>query len=155
MAMKDIILRNQKWPSMPLHREMDRLLNNFFEDSSLSTPFFSKNRFSSFAPKLNVSEDKNSVEVSAELPGMSEEDIEVTLDKNLLTIKGEKKSDHQEEKRSYYHMERSYGSFQRSIRVSDDVEAEKIKASFKNGVLVITLPKVEREQARVIEVKAT
>jgi len=152
MAMKDIVLRNKRWPSMPIHRDIDRLFNGFFEDFGLSSSWFGKGSFTSFAPKLNVSEDDKSVEISAELPGMSEKDIEVSLDNNVLKIKGEKKVESENQEKSYYHMERSYGSFQRSIRVSDEVEPDKIAASFKDGVLVINLPKSEKEPARVIEV---
>ena len=153
MSMKDIVLRNQRWPSMSLHKEMDRLFNGFFEDFNLSKSWIGKERFSTFAPKLNVSEDEISVEISAELPGMNENDIEVSLDKDVLTIKGEKKAESESREKSFHHMERSYGTFQRSIRISDEVEPNNIKATFKDGVLVITLPKVEKEAARVIEVK--
>ena len=154
MSMKDIVLRNQRWPSLSLHKDMDRLFNGFFEDFSLSKSWMGRDRFTSFAPKLNVSEDHSSLEISVELPGMNEKDIEVSLEKSVLTIKGEKKVESENQEKSYHHMERSYGSFQRSIRISDEVDPNKIDASFKEGVLVITLPKTEKEAARVIEVKS-
>ena len=163
MAMKDIILRNRGGlfpetghldrPFGAIQREMDRFVNSFFDDLP-SNSWSSKDRLSSFAPKLNVSEGEKSVEISAELPGMNEKDIEVSVDKNLLTIRGEKKADQEVQNRSYYHMERRFGSFQRSIRLTEGIEVDKIQANFKDGVLVITLPKSDKEQARVIEVKS-
>ena len=84
---------------------------------------------------------------------MNEKDIEVSLDKDVLTIKGEKKEESENREKSYHHMERSFGTFQRSIRISKEADSNDIKASFKDGVLVITLPKAEKEAARVIEVK--
>jgi len=138
---------------MSLHKDMDRFFNRFFDDFNISKSWIGKDRFSAFAPKLNVSEDDAAIEISVELPGMNEKDIEVSLDKDLLTIKGEKKEESENREKSFHHMERSYGTFQRSIRISDEVEPNNIKASFKDGVLVITLPKAEKEAARVIEVK--
>ena len=162
--MKDIILRNPRGvlhkmghrdtPIAAIQREMDRFFNGFFDDSGQFNSWFNKDRFSSFAPKLNVSENETSVEVSVELPGMNEKDIQVSVDKNMLTIKGEKKADREENNRSYRHMERRFGSFQRSIHLSNSVEIDKIQASFKDGVLVITLPRSKKEQARKIEVKS-
>ena len=164
MAMKDIILRNRRGvfpeigrldrPFAAIQREMDRVFNGFFEASEPAYSRFSGDRFSAFVPDLNVSESEKSVEISAELPGMNETDIEVSVDKNLLTIKGEKKAGREDQNRSYYHRERRFGSFQRSIRLPDEVEMENIQAAFRDGVLVITLPKSEKEQARVIEVKS-
>ena len=153
MTMKDIMLRNQGWPSMSLHKDMDRFFNRFFDDFNISKSWKNKDRFSSFAPKLNVSEDESSIEISVELPGMNEKDIEVSLDKDVLTIKGENKEESENREKSYHHMERSFGTFQRSIRISKEADSNDIKASFKDGVLVITLPKAEKEAARVIEVK--
>jgi HSP20 family protein len=121
MTMKDIMLRNQGWPSMSLHKDMDGFFNRFFDDFNISKSWKSKDRFASFAPKLNVSEDESSIEISVELPGMNEKDIEVSLDKDVLTIKGEKKEDSETRKKSYHHMERSFGTFQRSIRISKEL----------------------------------
>ena len=138
---------------MSLRKDMDRFFNGFFDDFDLIKTWPGKDRHSTFVPKLNVSQDDASLEISVELPGMNEKDIEVSLDKDTLTIKGEKKADSENQEKSYYHKERSYGAFQRSIRVSDEVEPDNIKASFKDGVLVISLPKAAKEVARVIEVK--
>jgi HSP20 family protein len=161
--MKELILRNQRGPLpernpmespvVSLKREMDQFFNGFFESRGRSGSSNREDLFSSFVPNLNVSEDETTVEISVELPGMNEKDIEVSLEKNLLTIKGEKKVKQQERERAYYHMERRFGSFQRSIRLADDIKLDNIQAAFKDGVLVITLPKAEKEQARVIEVK--
>lgn len=152
MSMKDLVVRNQRWPSLSLHKEMDRLINGFFEDFGPSEMRMGHGRFSSFAPKMNVSEDETAIEISVELPGMNEKDIEVSLDKNVLTVKGEKKEEIENKDTSYHHLERSYGTFQRSVRISEEVDSNDIKASFKDGLLLISLPKVEKEPARVIEV---
>jgi HSP20 family protein len=79
--------------------------------------------------------------VEAELPGMDEKDVSVTLNNGILTLKGEKKSEREEKKDDYHLMERSYGSFQRSFQVSDTVDGEKVRAAFEKGVLKVTLPK--------------
>ena len=79
--------------------------------------------------------------VEAELPGMDEKDISVTLNIGVLTLKGEKKSEREEKKDDYHLMERSYGSFQRSFQVADTIDADKVKTVFEKGVLKVTLPK--------------
>lgn len=113
-----------------------------------------------FAPSIDVSETDNELKICADLPGLEDKDVEVKLAGNQLTIRGEKKAEHEEknggEKGRYFHrVERSYGSFQRSISLPFDVDPEKVDASFKNGVLTVTLPKpAEVQQAeRKIEIK--
>lgn len=88
------------------------------------------------------------MKVSAELPGLDEEDVEVTLANNVLTISGEKKDEKQDRGKNYYRMERSYGSFKRSISVPLEVDTDKVEATFKQGVLTITLPKTAAAQRR-------
>ncbi|MBU2511025.1 Hsp20/alpha crystallin family protein [bacterium] len=167
MALKDLVLWNRKnnaiekrdslSPFDSFHREVNRMFDEVFGDfGSFPSTFFGKDRFSSFSPSINVSEGEKSIEVSAELPGMEEKDIEVVLKNRVLTIKGEKKSEEKKEEKEFYKVERSFGSFQRSIQIPDEIEVDKIKASFKNGVLQVTLPKSESAQKKVrrIEVKA-
>lgn len=100
--------------------------------------------WSSFAevmPHMDVYEDSDAVEITAELPGMDEKDITISLSHGILTIKGEKKAERKIDRKDYFRMERSYGSFQRSIPIHFDIEKDKIDASFKKGVLTIKLPK--------------
>jgi HSP20 family protein len=91
--------------------------------------------------------------VKAELPGMEKDNIDVTLSDNRLTIKGEKKKEEEVNKKGYYRSERSYGSFVRSLELPSEVQTDKIKAAFKNGVLEIRLPKTEQAKKKETRVK--
>lgn len=95
------------------------------------------------SPKLDVAELKDKFEIKAELPGMDEKEIELSLDDGLLTISGEKKAETEEKDKGYYLKECSYGTFSRSIRLPDNIADDKIEAKFKKGVLTIDLPKKE------------
>lgn len=108
------------------------------------------------APKVDVAETDAAYEVTAELPGMEEKDLEVSVADGTLTLKGEKKVEREEKKKDYHLTERSYGSFRRTFRVPESVEVDKISAGFAKGVLTVTLPKSKEAQAksRKIEVKA-
>ncbi len=107
-------------------------------------------------PAVDVVESEKSYEITAELPGMDEKNIEVKLGDGVLTIKGEKQESKEEKQKDYYRRERSYGAFERSFEVPDTVEIEKIEANFSKGVLKLLLPKkVEAQKpAKKIEVKA-
>ena len=106
-------------------------------------------------PAVDVAETDKAYEITAELPGLDEKNVEVKLANGVLSIKGEKQEEKEEKEKDYYRRERSFGSFERSFQVPDDVEENKIEASFKNGVLSVTLPKSAeaRKQAKKIEVK--
>jgi len=105
------------------------------------------------SPSVDIFEDKDEVVVKAEIPGMVKEDVDVNITENTLTISGEKKKEEKVEKKDYYCFERSYGSFSRSFRLPSDVQTEKAKATFKNGVLEIRLPKTEEAKKKEIKVK--
>lgn len=105
-----------------------------------------------WAPAVDVYEDENKVVVKAELPGMTDKDIDVNILNNTLIIKGEKKKEEEKKEQSYYRLERSYGAFQRSITLPSHVAADKVKASFKNGILEIELPKKEEAKPKQIKV---
>ncbi len=104
-------------------------------------------------PSLDVYEEKDSVVVKAELPGMKKEDVEVNLVGANLTIKGEKKEDQEVKEDDYYRRERSYGSFLRTVALPCEVKSDEIKASFKDGVLEIRMPKTEEAKKKSIAVK--
>lgn len=106
--------------------------------------------------KSDIVETKDAVEVSIELPGMDMKDINVTVANDMLTIKGEKKVERQEEKKGYYMSERSYGAIYRTIPLPPGVDGDKAEAAFKNGVLTIRLPQTPEAQARIkhVEVKS-
>ena len=123
-----------------LYRQIDDLFDAFYRGAD--TPR-RPNEWSGF----EVSETDDEIRIRAELPGMNEKDIDVSLDEDVLTIRGERKTEREKKKRSYHVSEMSYGSFLRSIPVDASVDREKIKAKFKRGVLTLTLPKTE--QAKV------
>ena len=106
-------------------------------------------------PAVDVAETDKAYEITAELPGLEEKNIEVKLANGVLSIKGEKQEEKEEKQKDYYRRERSFGSFERSFQVPDHVDDDKIEASFKNGILSVTLPKSAeaQKQAKKIEVK--
>lgn len=138
-----------------LHRQMNELFEDFVSDSrpSLFPDLWHGSReWSAVSPRFDVSETDEEVSVSAELPGMEEKDVEVTLDERSLTVKGEKKQEHDETRKNYYLSERSYGQFQRTIPLPEGIDKDKAKAQFKKGVLKVTLPKTaqaKKERQRI------
>ncbi len=151
-------------PFESLRQEIDRLFEDFdggMWRSRFARPMFNLQpswaRESTWAmPAVDVAETNRGYEITAELPGMDEKNIEVKFADGILTIKGEKKDEKEEKKKDYYLSERSYGSFQRSFRVPEGVDTDKIEATFKKGVLTLALPKSAEAQkaAKKIDVKA-
>jgi len=107
----------------------------------------------SWSPKVDVYETQESYVLNAELPGLKKEEINIDVNDNILTINGEKKFEEKVEKDSYVRVERNYGSFSRSFTLSDDVNTESIQASYKEGVLELTLPKKEEAKPKEIKVE--
>ncbi len=107
-----------------------------------------------WAPAVDVKERKNDVVVKAELPEVDAKDVDITVDGDILTIKGERKTEDEKEDENYYYAERSYGSFARSIRLPGAVDEAKTKANYKNGLLTITLPKKAEEKSKRVKVEA-
>ena len=109
-----------------------------------------------FGPSTDVTETDKSVDVSIELPGMTQDDIDISLSHDAMTIRGEKKIEHEEKRKGVYMSERSYGSFYRTVPLPAGVDADKADATFKNGVLTVSLPKTPEAQAKIkhIPVKA-
>jgi len=138
------VKREDENPFSILRQEMDSLFDNFFQGFDVS-PF--EGRMGSFAPKVDVAESDKEIKITAELPGMDEKDIDVSLQNDILTIKGEKKEEKEDKGKDYYRMERSYGSFSRTIPLPIEVDTDKIEATFKKGVLNITLPKTAKAAA--------
>jgi HSP20 family protein len=138
----------QLWrPFESLRREIDHLFEDFGGDF-WRAPFRQVERAFGAMPAVDVTETDGGFEVTAELPGMDEKNIEVKLANRTLTIKGEKRDEKEETKKDYYMRERSFGSFQRSFTLPEGVDIDKIEASFKKGVLTVTLPKtVEAKKA--------
>jgi HSP20 family protein len=135
-------------PFLALHREVNRLFDDTFRNfdvpSQVGPSLFG--RLPSW-PNLEISETDKELRVAAELPGLEEKDVEVLLADGVLTIRGEKKAEVDDKERQF--SERFYGSFERQVPLGVEVEADKVEASFKNGVLRVTLPKSAAAEAKV------
>ena len=107
---------------------------------------------SGFLPPVDISEDKHSIKLQAELPGVRQEDLNVSVENNLLTITGERKFNQEENKENFHRIERRYGRFSRSFTLPVNVDAQNVSADFQDGVLNITLPKREESKARQITI---
>ena len=145
--------REEYHPFSLLRQEMNTLFDNFFRGFELE-PF--KGRFGAFSPSIDVKESDKDISVTAELPGLDDKDIHVSLSGDSLTIKGEKKEEKEEKGKDYYRMERSFGSFSRTIPLPAEIDVDKVKAEFKKGLLTVTLPKSEKaiKEKKKISVKA-
>lgn len=143
-----------------LHDKVDRLFDDFFSGLGLS-PSFSRSGMleeitgSVLKPRLDLSATDKEYTVSIEVPGVSEKDVNLELVHDTLIIRGEKKQKREEKKKNFYRLERSYGSFQRTLSLPEDADRDNIKADFKNGVLNITIPRMELPGtiAKQIEIK--
>jgi HSP20 family protein len=140
-------------PLMTLHREVNRLFDDVWRGFAMPTfgrfPSLSANiRSGSSAgwPNVEVSETDKEIRVTAEVPGLEDKDVEVLLDDDVLTVRGEKKSETEDKERQF--SERFYGRFERRIALGAEVEEDKVQASFKNGLLTVNLPKSEQAQSK-------
>ncbi len=106
-----------------------------------------------WVPAVDIYENENEIVIKAEVPGMSEKDVEVTVENNMLTIKGERKFEEEVKKENYHRIERAYGSFQRSFQLPATVDVAKISAEQKDGILTIKLPKKEEQKPKKINIK--
>ncbi len=131
-------------PVASFHREVDRLFDDFFRSFDSRTPTFA-GRAPRVWPSVEVSNTEKEIKVTADVPGLEENDIEILLDNDVLTLRGEKTS----ENNGAQFSERFYGQFERRIPLGVEVEEDKVEAKFKNGVLSITLPKSPNAQAQV------
>lgn len=152
---RSTIDRGDGLPLNALHRRLDRMFDDFFGDFGLS-PAGTLNRAVDFVPRMDVSETEKEYTLTAELAGIDEKDVDITLQDNVLTIRGEKKVERDEKNERCSLMERSYGTFSRSVALPVEVEEDRIEASFKNGVLTVRLPKTEIQEpkAKKIEIKS-
>jgi len=125
-------------------------LNRMFEEMS---GFNADNQITgSWTPAVDVYESENAIEIKADLPGMTEKDIDVSVENNTLTIKGERQFENEEKRENYHRVERQYGSFYRSFQLPNTVDVTKIHANFKNGILELALPKREETKPRKISI---
>lgn len=139
-----------------LHKEMGSLFEDFWADNESMMQHDEPMKFGSLTPRLDETEDEQAFHITVELPGMDKKDVDVSLSDGTLTIKGEKKREKEEEGKDFYHKERSFGAFRRTVSIPAEVDETKIEASFKKGVLSIELPKTKEAQRKIthIDVKA-
>ena len=135
-------------PFMALHRSMNRMFDDFFRDFDLPT---TRNKLAVGWPNVELSEDDKQIRIIAELPGLDEKDIDLSLRDGILTLKGEKKN----EVKSAIYTERWHGQFSRAFEVGNDVDPDKVKASFEKGILTIMLDKIPEPQSRTHKISIT
>jgi HSP20 family protein len=128
-----------------LQGEMNRLFNSFFDEGTESRRW---------APAVDLLEREDSLVLKADLPGLTDDDVQIELRDNVLTIAGERKAEHEDQQNGYYRVERSFGRFSRSLQLPEGVDADRISAQFTNGVLEVTIPKPEQRKPRRIEIAA-
>jgi len=148
ITMFDLIPWRERGELSSLRREIDTLFDRFFEGWPFRTSAIRQ-----WVPSVDVSETAQEVIVQAELPGMDPKDIDISVQGNLLTLKGERKQEKEEEGANYHRIERSFGAFSRTIQLPAEVDMEKVNAVYKNGVLRVTMPKTQAAASRKIEVK--
>ncbi|MBU0943209.1 MAG: Hsp20/alpha crystallin family protein [Proteobacteria bacterium] len=147
-------------PVGQIQQEMEQLFNNFlkgFEQRGFGTEKFFTDSLTDglFKPTLDIGATEKEYAISVEVPGIDQKDITLEISNNILTIRGEKKQEHEEKQKDYYRIERSYGSFQRILSLPEDADQDAVKANFKNGILTITLPRnaVPQSKIKQIEIK--
>ncbi len=135
-----------KHPLLSLQREIDQMFKDFAERVDWPAPLSTTSGAAVVSPKMDVVETDKSYELTADMPGIEEKDLEVSVANGMLTIKGEKRyaKEEKDEKRNFLRVERSYGGFQRSLALPADADEQKIAASYVNGVLKVTIPKSEK-----------
>jgi HSP20 family protein len=136
-------------PFGSLQREMNRL----FEDFASGFPGFGSGS-RDLMPTMDVAETDKQIEITVELPGLEEKDVQINLSDNTLTIRGEKKAEREQKDKDYHLVERSYGSFSRTLELPAGVNADDIKATISKGVLSVTVPKPAPAQVKKIQIKA-
>jgi HSP20 family protein len=144
----------KKWDPFRDLLSLQERMNKLFEESLLQT---GKERqdisIAGWSPAMDVMESDEEIVLKAELPGIELKDVEVLIKDNILTLRGERKFEKEEEKENYHRIERSYGAFQRSFTLPSTVEQEKVKAKMKDGVLEVRLPKAKGEKSKKIEIE--
>jgi HSP20 family protein len=131
-----------------IQTEMNRLFNTFFD----STAPANGTRLRRWVPAMDLAEAEGQYVLRADLPGLSEDDVKIELDDSVLTVSGERKARHEERKEGYYRVERSFGSFSRSLTLPEGVDPEAIDASFDNGVLEVRIPKPEARKPHKVAI---
>ena len=134
---------------MVMRDDMDRLFDNFLR---IDLPETSLSR-SAWDPAMDISEAEDDFIITAELPGLSKEDVKISYQDGILNIQGEKRQEKEEKRKNYHRVERTYGRFERSFRLPSRIVVEKIDAKFRDGVLTLRLPKSEEARPKQIPIK--
>jgi HSP20 family protein len=129
-----------------LHRDIDRLFSEFAQG-------IGPNGQQNIVPNIEISETEKAIEVSAEMPGLERKDVEISIEDEALTIRGEKKVEENQKDKNVQHSERSYGVFLRVLRLPPGIDPSSVQAAMSNGVLKITIPKPAKSEPKTIEVK--
>jgi len=143
------ITRFEPFRGMNLHEQFSRLLEDSFSNSDKNSSL------ASWAPAVDIHETEGELVVTADLPGMAEQDIDVRVENNMLTIRGERKFEKSVNEDNFLRVERAYGSFSRSFSLPNTVNTEAIKAEYRNGVLVVKMPKREEAKPKQVKVNVT
>ena len=146
------LVRQEANPFGSLQREIDRV----FDEFTRGVPMFATQALMNIVPSVDVAETEKEIEITAELPGLEREDVEISLEDDMLTIRGEKKVEAEQgdkKDRNHHLSERSYGVFYRVLQLPPGIDPSTVKAMMSNGVLKVTIPKPARSQAKKIEVK--
>lgn len=148
--------RRSAFPALRGVRSFDDLFDNFWCGFETAVPAWSIGKKApAFTPRVNVRETDEEIVVSAELPGLEEQDFEISLEEDVLTLKGEKRSEHEEKREGFHHVETTSGSFERRLRLPCEVDADAVKATYKNGVVTVVLPKGPEDRPEVRRVPIT
>jgi HSP20 family protein len=132
-----------------LQSEMNRLFNSFFDTPTAGNGTSARR----WIPAMDVVESEDHFVLTADLPGLGEDDVNIEVEENVLTVSGERKSEHEDKREGYVRVERSYGSFRRSLTLPEGVDADAVTASFDKGVLEVRIPKPEQRKPRRVEIK--
>lgn len=156
-SQKEVVMSIVKWSPLKeleeMRKDMDRLFEEFFAPVARRRRWLKPEGV--VVPDIEMYDRKNEIVLKAELPGVKKEDIELTITKDSITLKGEVKREEEVKEEDYYACERSYGSFARTIAIPVEVDSEKAKASFKNGVLEIVIPKKEEAKPKEIKIEVS
>ena len=145
---RDVATRSSRTnPFITLQREMNRLFEEAF--NGFGTPSLFGNSW----PSLEIDDRENEVRITAELPGLDDKDVEVVVENDILSIRGEKRSENEDKEKNF--SERAYGRFERRIPLGADIDSEKAKASMRNGILTVTIPKKEQARTKTRKIAIT
>lgn len=146
-----LVKRDNRNTALNSYRGFDHFLDDMW-NNFLTSPQFMEDDSVVWRPRMDIKETKDAFEISADLPGLKKEDVNISLKDGILTISGERKYENEKKDQDKYYMERVYGNFSRSFSLPSDVKEKEIKANLKNGVLTISLPKAEKVKPKEIEI---